>query len=78
MAVTGPDGRTLAETWTDGPVTYLGLGPAGLPNMIAISGPQSGSIATNFPRGIEEAVDWSTALRSAGRGERRKWTKLVP
>ena len=34
----------------------------GFPNLITLAGPQSGSVATNFPRGIEDAVDWSTNL----------------
>jgi hypothetical protein len=30
--------------------------------MITLAGPQSGSVATNFPRGIEEAVNWCSGL----------------
>jgi hypothetical protein len=30
--------------------------------MIILAGPQGGSVSTNFPRGIEEAVDWATDL----------------
>ena len=59
---TSSEGRTLREKWNDGPVTYLGLAASGFPNLLTISGPQSGSVATNFPRGIEEAVDWASAL----------------
>ena len=35
---------------------------AGFPNMFMPTGPQSGSASTNFPRGIEIGVDWSTDL----------------
>ncbi len=59
---TGVDGRKLAEKWIDGPITYLGLQTTGFPNLITIAGPQGGSVATNFPRGIEEAVEWNTEL----------------
>ena len=59
---TGVAGRKLADKWIDGPLTYLGLQSAGFPNLITLAGPQGGSVATNFPRGIEEAVDWATAL----------------
>ena len=52
----------MADKWVDGPLTYLGLQSAGFPNLVTLSGPQGGSVATNFPRGIEEAVDWATAL----------------
>ncbi len=59
---TGTDGRKLSDKWRDGPITCLGMQSAGFPNLIMISGPQGGSVATNFPRGIEEAVDWATDL----------------
>ena len=58
----GAEGQKLSDKWLDGPITYLGLQTAGFPNMIILAGPQGGSVSTNFPRGIEEAVDWSTAL----------------
>ncbi len=48
--------------WQDGPLTYLGIQSAGFPNLLMIAGPQAGSGFTNFGRGIEEAVDWTTAL----------------
>jgi cation diffusion facilitator CzcD-associated flavoprotein CzcO len=58
----GTGGQHLRDKWHDGPVTYLGLQVAGFPNLITVAGPQGGSVATNFPRGIEEAVDWATDL----------------
>lgn len=58
----GEDGRTLREKWADGPITYLGLQSAGFPNLLVLAGPQSGSGFTNFGRGVEEAVDWTTEL----------------
>jgi len=60
--ITGVGGQTLRDKWRDGPVTYLGLQTTGFPNLITLAGPQSGSVTTNFPRGIEEAVDWTTTL----------------
>jgi cation diffusion facilitator CzcD-associated flavoprotein CzcO len=62
MDITGVGGQTLRDKWRDGPITYLGLQIAGFPNLITLAGPQGGSVSTNFPRGIEEAVDWTTAL----------------
>ena len=59
---TGVNGQKLSDKWIDGPITYLGLQTAGFPNLITIAGPQGGSVATNFPRGIEEAVEWNTEL----------------
>lgn len=57
----GTQGQKLSEKWIDGPVTYFGLQTAGFPNLLILAGPQSGSGFTNFGRGIEEAVDWTTA-----------------
>ena len=59
---TGVGGRKLSDKWQEGPITYLGLQTTGFPNMIILAGPQGGSVSTNFPRGIEEAVDWATEL----------------
>jgi len=52
----------LRDKWRDGPLTAYGLMTAGFPNMLTVAGPQSASVGTNFPRGIEEAVDWVTAV----------------
>jgi cation diffusion facilitator CzcD-associated flavoprotein CzcO len=63
----GAGGRRLREKWCDGPLTYLGLQTAGFPNLMMLAGPQSGSGFTNFGRGIEEMVDWTTALLAYAR-----------
>ncbi|MCP3856887.1 MAG: NAD(P)/FAD-dependent oxidoreductase [Actinomycetia bacterium] len=60
MEIRGIDGQRLRDKWADGPVTYLGLMVSGFPNMLMLAGPQIA--ATNFPRGAELAVDWSTPL----------------
>lgn len=56
--IVGQDGIRLKDKWEDGPRTAFGLSVHGFPNLLTLAGPQSGSVATNFPRGIEEAVDW--------------------
>ncbi len=56
----GKDGVSLREKWENGPRTVYGLAVPKFPNLLTLAGPQSGSVATNFPRGIEEAVNWST------------------
>jgi cation diffusion facilitator CzcD-associated flavoprotein CzcO len=58
----GVDGQSLKEKWADGPITYLGLQTQGFPNLLTLAGPQSGSVSTNYPRGIEDVVDWTTQL----------------
>ncbi len=60
--IRGVGGRKLREKWADGPVTYLGVLVHGFPNLVMVAGPQSGSAATNFPRGIESSVDWISGL----------------
>ncbi len=71
--IRGVDGTTLAETWRDGPGTYVGVLTRGFPNLFMVAGPQSVSGSTNFPRAIETGVDWVTDLieHAAERGHRR-------
>ena len=64
MTITGVDGKKLSDVWSDGPKTVLGVMVPGFPNLITVAGPQSGSVATNFPRGIEPAVEWCTEFLS--------------
>jgi cation diffusion facilitator CzcD-associated flavoprotein CzcO len=58
----GPGGRTLADKWKDGPLTYLGLATAGFPNLLTLAGPQGASVSSNFPPNIEVGVRWATRL----------------
>lgn len=58
IAITGEDGLSLAEAWTFGPVTYLGLMVAGFPNMFIVTGPGSPSVRTNMVSAIEQHVEW--------------------
>ncbi len=60
--VVGRDGLRLKEKWSGSPITYLGMLVHGFPNLITLAGPTAGSVSTNFPRGIEDAVDWATDL----------------
>jgi cation diffusion facilitator CzcD-associated flavoprotein CzcO len=54
----GEGKQKLRDKWNDGPQTVYGLAVSGFPNLLTLAGPQSGSVATNFPRGIEEAGEW--------------------
>ena len=60
IEIAGTDGQLLRDKWQTGPRTYLGLQTTGFPNMMTLAGPQGASVSTNFPRAIEEAVDWAT------------------
>ena len=65
--IRGAGGVWLRDKWQSGPCTYLGVLLSGFPNLMMVSGPQSGSASANFPRGIEWGVDWITDLLSHAR-----------
>lgn len=56
--IRGSEGRSLREKWAEGPVTYLGLGTAGFPNLFLVTGPGSPSVLSNMVPSIEQHVDW--------------------
>ncbi|MEM9404504.1 MAG: NAD(P)/FAD-dependent oxidoreductase [Acidobacteriota bacterium] len=60
--IRGAGGLTLRECWQHDASTYLGVLVSGFPNLLMVSGPQSGSASANFPRGIEWGVDWISDL----------------
>jgi cation diffusion facilitator CzcD-associated flavoprotein CzcO len=68
--IRGVGGHPLAEAWAAGPVTYLGLGVPGFPNLFLVTGPGSPSVLTNMVTSIEQHVEWITEcvtrLREAG------------
>lgn len=68
--ITGRDGKSLSDLWTNGPQTYLGLTVAGFPNLFMITGPGSPSVLSNMAVSIEQHVDWVVdrliAMRQVG------------
>ena len=56
--IRGRDGLRLHDKWHAGPLTYLGLGMHGFPNLFTISGPGSPSVLTNMLVSIEQHVSW--------------------
>jgi cation diffusion facilitator CzcD-associated flavoprotein CzcO len=56
--IRGEGGRTLADTWRQGPKTYLGLLVAGFPNLFVVNGPHNAAALCNAGRCIEQNVDW--------------------
>jgi len=58
MGITGQQGKTLKEYWSDGPRTYLGVTVSNFPNMFTITGPQSPSVLFNMPLAIEMHCNW--------------------
>ena len=71
MDIRGVGGRSLAEHWSEGPRTHLGLMSAGFPNLFFAGGPQS--TTGNIPRATESQVEWLTAIigRMRDRGDLR-------
>ncbi len=58
MDIRGRDGHRLADHWTHGPRTYLGLQMSGFPNLFTVTGPGSPSVLSNMLVSIEQHVDW--------------------
>jgi cation diffusion facilitator CzcD-associated flavoprotein CzcO len=59
MDIRGLGGASLRDRWTvEGPVSYLGIGVAGFPNLFTIQGPGSPSATTNFVAALEQHVEW--------------------
>jgi cyclohexanone monooxygenase len=56
--IRGRGGVSLADTWAEGPRTYLGLGMAGFPNLFVVVGPGSPSVLAVMTVAIEQQVDW--------------------
>ena len=56
--IRGRDGVSLRDAWAAGPITYLGLGVPGFPNLFIITGPGSPSVLTNMIPAIEQHGNW--------------------
>jgi cation diffusion facilitator CzcD-associated flavoprotein CzcO len=62
----GRAGTSLTDKWADRPRTYLGVMPAGFPNLFMLAGPMGP--ATNNPPMLEAEVDWIADLITYMRG----------
>ena len=60
----GSTGETLAEHWSSGVRTHLGMASHGFPNLLYLYGPQSPSGFCNGPTCAEVQGDWVAALLS--------------
>ena len=58
----GATGETLAEHWSDGVRTHLGVASHGFPNLLYVYGPQSPSGFCNGPTCAEAQGDWVIEL----------------
>ncbi|WP_308458057.1 NAD(P)/FAD-dependent oxidoreductase [Sphingomonas sp. NBWT7] len=58
MSVTGEGGRTLKDTWREGPEAYLGIMVAGFPNMFILYGPNTNLGHNSISFMIEQQVGY--------------------
>jgi cation diffusion facilitator CzcD-associated flavoprotein CzcO len=88
MDIRGVDGAALADTWADGPVTFLGLVVPGFPNLFVLNGPGSSGPLSNMVLCAEQQIDWVYRVVAATReraaiavdvavDDAEKWTDLV-
>ena len=76
--IRGRDGLRLADAWSAGPRTYLGLNVAGFPNLFTISGPGSPSVLTNMIVSIEQHVNWIGGCIDWMRANKRRSIEATP
>ena len=71
--ISGKQGRKLADKWSDGPRSFLGLAVEGFPNLFTITGPGSPAVLGNVLMAIEQHVEWVfqciTDMESSGKTE---------
>jgi len=76
--IRGTDGVTLAEHWVGGPLTYLGIGIAGFPNMFLVAGPGSPSLLGNVIVSIEQHMEWIADLLEQQRADGATYVVPTP
>jgi cyclohexanone monooxygenase len=62
MDIHGIGGKTLKESWANGPFTYLGLQIPEFPNLFTLVGAHNGATNCNIPRCAEAQVNWVTEM----------------
>ncbi|MCC6433521.1 MAG: NAD(P)/FAD-dependent oxidoreductase [Acidimicrobiales bacterium] len=60
--IRGRGGEALRDTWSAGPLTYLGLTVAGFPTLFMSTGPGSPSVLSNMPVAIEQHVEYVSRI----------------
>jgi len=60
--LTGARGARIADAWSEGPVTYLGLMVPDFPNLFVLNGPGSPSVLANMVLTSEQQVNWVVDL----------------
>ncbi len=76
--ITGLQGRTLADTWVDGPEAYHGITVSGFPNLFLMLGPNTATGHTSTLLYIEPEVDHAIACMQAVRDGGHRWIDVRP
>jgi cyclohexanone monooxygenase len=74
--IRGEGGVALAEKWSQGPKTYLGLLVSAFPNLFIVNGPQNAAALCNAVRCIEQNVHWIS--RCIERMRAQGLTRIAP
>ena len=74
--ISGRNGQSLRDHWSDGPTSYLGVATTGFPNMFMILGPNGPF--TNLPPTIETQVEWIAEAIRHSSGSDARWLDVRP
>ena len=78
IRITGLQGRTLADTWREGPEAYHGITVSGFPNLFLMLGPNTATGHTSTLLYIEPEVDHALACMQAVRAGGHRWIDVRP
>jgi cation diffusion facilitator CzcD-associated flavoprotein CzcO len=62
LNIYGREGRLLREEWADGPLSLLGIGIPGFPNLLALNGPGTPSVFANMALTSEQQGAFALTL----------------
>lgn len=78
IRVSGLQGRTLSDRWSQGPEAYHGITVSGFPNLFLMLGPNTATGHTSTLLYIEPEVDHAIACMQAVRDGRHRWIDVKP
>lgn len=78
IRITGRQGRTLADSWTNGPEAYHGITVSGFPNLFLMLGPNTATGHTSTLLYIEPEVDHAIACMRSVRDGGHRWIDVRP
>lgn len=74
ILITGLEGETLQNHWSDGTYTYLGMSVHNLPNFMFTYGAQAPTAFSNGPSCVEPQCEWIERVLESSRSE--GWTRI--